>query len=189
MFGKSSLHKTFANLQVTPNQVNGWEGAYPFQCLCRGELHKNNKLWERGTWHTKHSTETKRTVTLAFLSSIWPAVDAGQHMKTPNFDGKSQTCQLLWKTSTISRGSLKMLIFLFQPLLSKFWGLSQDFRFSRTSLQGVLNIVGAWKNLAWIWNSAEKLLCHFVPLPISDVRSPLGNRPDLSGISIEKLED
>lgn len=37
--------------------------------------------------------------------------------ETPNFNGKSQTWQM-WRTSIISRGSLKMLIFLFQPLLS-----------------------------------------------------------------------
>lgn len=143
-------------------------------------INKNNRLWERERWQI-NILQRQRTVTLVFLSSIWPAVDAGQHMETANFDGKSQTCQL-WRISIISRGRLKMLIFLFQALLSKFQGLSQNFRFSRTSLQHVLNIVGAWKNPAWIWNSAEKLSSHFTPLPASEIRSLLWNRPNLSGI-------
>lgn len=102
---------------------------------------------------------------------------------------KSQTCQQLWRNSVISKGSLKMLIFLFQPLFSKFQELSQNFRFSRISLQGILNIVGAWKNLAWIWNSAEKHSCHFMSLPASEIRSLFWKRFNLSGIQIEKLKD
>lgn len=39
-------------------------------------------------------------------------------MKTPDFAGKSQMCQMLWRTSVISRENLKTLIFLFQSLLS-----------------------------------------------------------------------
>lgn len=136
----------------------------------------------------QNTFQRQREVTLVFLSSIWPAGDAGQHIKTPNFDGKNQTCQWLWQNSIISKGSLKMLIFLFQPLPSKFWELSQNFRFSRIPLQGVVNIVGAWKDLAWIWSSAEKLSCQFMPLPASEIRSILWNRPNLSGIQIEKLK-
>ena len=186
---ENHLHIKRANLQVTPNQADGCgEPTHTNDSADENYINKNNRLWKRERWQTKHFPKTKRTVTLVFLSSIWPAGDAWQHMKTSNFNGKNQTCQWLWQNSIISKGSLKTLIFLFQPLPSKFWELSQNFRFSRIPLQGVLNIVGAWKNLAWIWSSAEKLSCQFMPLPASEIRSILWNRPNLSGIQIEKLK-
>lgn len=90
-------------------------------------INKNSRLrgGERENWQTKHFTKTKRTVYPCLpklhltCSRYWTA-----HEDT-RFWWKSQSSQL-WQTSVICRGSPQVLIFPFQPLLSKFWGVKPE---------------------------------------------------------------
>lgn len=83
-------------------------------------INKNKTAWEWEERDTKYLT--KRTVTRVFLSSIWPAVDAGQHMKTQNFVGKSQRCQLWWASIIIQWELSRRSSFLFfQPSAKVLW--------------------------------------------------------------------
>lgn len=150
-FCRSPSHSSlFANQRLIPDQADEWEGKQRTLSRRITQTTGGQTVGQEERWQTKRFMETKRTVTLAFLSSIWPGVVAGQHMETPNFDGKSPSRQLWWQTSITPRASRQVLIFPSQPLLSKFPDWHQNFSFSKIPLWGALNIASAWKKKSFL---------------------------------------